>query len=371
MSTARVRAACGVFALCAITLSPKAASPVQAALFIAGCEPSQELGFVCGAERPEDLARIPGTKWLIASGFSDGAGLKLVDTESKSLRMAYTGERERIRFDRKTYKHCPGPPDAALLNVQGISLRSKGPSQHTLYATNHGGREAIEIFAVSSFGTTPVITWVGCVPMPAGTAANSVASYSDGTILATVLTHPGKTITDFVNGEVTGGVYEWRPGTTGFQLLAGTELPGNNGLETSRDDTHFYVVAFGWHSVLEYSRADSNRPVRKAVAPGFMPDNIHWDGDRLITAGMQLDEPACGGRRQVIDGQADMMRCHRGYVVAQLNPQTLEFSVLAYAEPNKHFNGVSAAVIVDRTMWLASYQADRIAYRQMPKLGTN
>ena len=366
MSTAKVRAACGAFIVCVFAFAPNAASPARAALPIAECEPVQELDFVCGAERPEDLARIPGTKWLIASGFSNGAGLKLVDTENKSLRTWYVGERKQNRFDRKTFEHCPGPLDVALFNVQGISLRSNGSMQHTLYATNHGGRETIEVFAVDARGPEPALTWIGCVPMPSGTAANSVAAFSDGTILATVLTHPGTTITDFVNGKITGGVYEWRRGSAGFRLLVGTELPGNNGVETSKDDMHFYVVAFGWHSILEFSRVNTSHPTRKVEAPGFMPDNIHWDGDRLIAAGMQLDEPVCGGRRKIIDGQADMMRCHRGYVVAQLDPKTLAFTILAYAEPNKNFNGVSAAVIVDRKLWLASYQADRIAYRSLP-----
>ena len=49
------------------------------------CTPSAALKFVCGAERPEDLALIPGTRWLIVSGFQNGAGLKLVDTAAGTL----------------------------------------------------------------------------------------------------------------------------------------------------------------------------------------------------------------------------------------------------------------------------------------------
>ena len=107
----------------------------------------------------------------------------------------------------------------------------------------------------------------------------------------------------------------------GFRLLPGTRLPGNNGIETSLDDREFYVIAFGWHAVVVYARDDTSQPLRKVTAPGFMPDNIHWDGSRLILAGMQYDEPACGGTRKIIDGKADDMRCHRGYTVAALEPQ--------------------------------------------------
>jgi hypothetical protein len=136
-------------------------------------------------------------------------------------------------------------------------------------------------------------------------------------------------------------------------------------LETSPDDQAFYVVAFGWHAVVAFSRAHPGKPAWQAVAPGFMPDNIHWDNGRLIAAGMQLDEPACGGTRKIVNGVADDMRCHRGYTVAQLDPATRTFRILAYAEPDPDFNGVSAAVIVDDELWLGSYQADRVAHRPL------
>jgi hypothetical protein len=114
---------------------------------------------------------------------------------------------------------------------------------------------------------------------------------------------------------------------------------------------------------VKFRRGGAPIQIARAQAPGFMPDNIHWDGDRLITAGMAHDEPACGGVRQIIDGAADTMRCHRGYVAAALDPETMRFQVLSYGEPNSAFNGASAAVIIDDEIWLGSYQSDRIAAR--------
>jgi hypothetical protein len=332
----------------------------------APCTPSGELHFVCGAEHPEDLAHIPGTPWLIASGFSDGAGLKLVDTRTDTLRRWYMGSVEQIRPDVAAFPDCTSAPDARLFNAHGISLRPRGEAVYTLYVVNHGGRESVEVFSVDADQPEPGLTWKGCVRLPAGMSANSVAAFRDGTILATVLTRPGTTITDFVKGRTTGGVFEWRPGTKGFQLIRGTELPGNNGLETSPDDKEFYVVAFGWHAIVAFSRTHPGKPRARAAAPGFMPDNIHWDEGRLLAAGMQLDEPACGGMRKIVDGKADDMRCHRGYSVAQLDPGTMTFSLLAYSEPNAYFNGVSAAVVIGNELWLGSYQADRIAHRPLP-----
>lgn len=333
----------------------------------ASCAPTAQLHFICGADKPEDLARIPGTRWLIASGFQAGSGLKLVDTRSRALSRWYSGSIDQLRPDRARFPDCPEPLDAAKFNAQGISLRSQSATAHTLYVANHGGRESVEVFAVDSARDTPALHWIGCVVMPDATPVNSVATFSDGAILASVLTRPGTTITDFVKGRVTGGVYRWRPGDSSFTLLPGTELPGNNGIETSRDDREFYVVAFAWRSILIYSRDDTMRPVREVTAPGFMPDNLHWDGDRLILAGMTHDEPACGGTRGLINDEADSMRCHRGYVVAELDPSTLKFQVVAYAGPDPIFNGVSAARIVDNELWLGSYQSDRIAYRRLSR----
>lgn len=358
-------------AACALTIQVLAfATKVQADAQRSTCQPSHAHQFVCGAERPEDLARIPNTRWLIASGFQEGAGLKIVDTRARTLRSWYTGKYEQVRARTDRFPNCASAPDPKLFNAQGIALRSSTPTTHTLYVANHGGRESVEVFEIDSSADEPTLVWAGCVLMPDATPVNSVAAFSDGTVLASVLTRPGTSITDFVKGRITGGVYQWRPGDVTFSLLPGTALPGNNGIETSKDDREFYVVAFPWRTVLVYSRYDTTTPVRRAIAPGFMPDNIHWDGDKLILAGMQHDEPACGGTRKLVKGEADPMRCHRGYVVAELDPMAMEFRVIAYAEPDPSFNGVSVARIVGDKLWLGSYQANRLAYRLLPEQGT-
>jgi len=358
---------CALLASGAGCRPPSEIAPPAAISAPVDCLPANGHAFICGAERPEDVARIPGTPWLVFSGFTDGAGLKLVDSRTRTLRRWYTGDSAQFDHDRRLFEACPGAPDAKLFNAQGLSLRNKDVNRHHLYVVNHGGRESIEVFRIESVSAEPLLYWIGCVLMPPATPANSVATYSDGTILASVLTRPGTSITDFVRGESTGEVYEWRPGDAAFRLLPGTQLPGNNGIETARDDSEFYVIAFGWHAVVVFSRRDTSRPLRQVVAPGFMPDNIHWDENRLILAGMQYDEPACGGTRKIVDGRADDMRCHRGYTVADLDPNTLAFSILAYAEPNPAFNGVSAARIVGDELWLAAYQGDRIAVRPLPR----
>lgn len=325
------------------------------------CLADSELAYVCGAEKPEDLIVLPETGWMIASGFAPGAGLKLVDTQTRKLQRWYTGSAEQVELDARAFPDCPGPLDPSLFNARGLSLLPLRPDVNRLLVVNHGGREAIEAFDVLTDGwKPPKLRWRGCLPMPAGQVGNSVAQFADGTVLVTVLTRPGTSIGDFMLGRATGGVWQRSLKDSEFRLLPGTELPGNNGIEVDPDQRRFYVVAFGWHAVVVFDREDTAQPVARIEAPDFMPDNIHWTGGRLLLAGMRLDEPACGGLRKVVNGKADPMLCHRGWVVGELHTSALRISTFAYGRPQMHFSGLSAAALIGHDLWLGSFQVGRI-----------
>jgi hypothetical protein len=347
------------------------------------CAPTNGLNFVCGAQNPEDLVPIPGTRWLIASGMKDGAGVKLVDTEAKTARLFYTGGPAQQRPDKKLFPNCPAPPDASTFNAHGIYLRrAQAPGLYRLYVVSHGLLESIQVFAVDVRSVEPSLTWTGCVPMPEGNkaytsadsqssssrvAANAVAAFSDGTIIATVPQRPGSTNVQRLRGEPTGDVVEWKPGTDSFRVVPGTQLAGNNGIEIALDEREFYVVSFGTHTVVVFSRQDPLKPLRQAQAPGFMPDNLRWSGDRLIAAGPMYDEPACGGTRLAVVDNPVLTSCHRGYVVAQLDPRTMAWTTLAYAGPNPKIAVVSTGVVMGETLWIGAASSDGIGYQPLPR----
>ena len=188
----------------------------------AACAPMGGVSFVCGARNPEDLVLIPGTRWLIASGMEAGAGLKLIDTNAKTARPFYTGELSQQHPDKKLFANCPAPPDAKRFNAHGIYLRRvRAPGHYMLYVVSHGALKSIEVFDVDASGVEPSLTWTECVPMPEGNkayanlgdqansrrlAANAVAAFSDGTIIATVPQRPGTTNKQRLNGGATGDV---------------------------------------------------------------------------------------------------------------------------------------------------------------------
>ena len=204
-------------------------------------------------------------------------------------------------------------------------------------------------------------------PPSSRVAANSVAAFSDGTIIATIPQRPGTTNAQRLRGESTGDVVEWKPGTDSFRVVPGTQLAGNNGIEISLDEKEFYVVSFGTHTVVVFSRRDPLKRLRQSQAPGFMPDNLRWSGDRLITAGPMYDEPACGGTRLAVVDNPVLTSCHRGYVVAQLDPRTMAWTILAYAEPNPKIAVVATGVVLGDTLWIGAASADGIAYRPLPR----
>jgi hypothetical protein len=328
----------------------------------ASCAPSGGLAFVCGVPNPEDLVLVPNTRWLIASGMAPGSGLHLVDTRAKTVRNLYAAGAPKTRADRTKFGSCPGPLDPAKAVLHGLSLRPAQNGLYTVYATNHGGRQSIEVFELDARAAAPSATWVGCVLMPDGLEANSVAAFTDGTLLATVLIMPGKSFADAFAGRITGAVYMWTPGSAGFKALPGTELSANNGIETSPDDREFFVVSTTTKRIVAFARSDPGKPLRSAQLAEFGPDNVRWTSDnRLITAGMIDNEPACGGAPKTEDG----IRCARGYVAATIDPKTMVVKELARGPATPAYTGTAIAMQVGDELWLGSFNADRLAYRAL------
>jgi hypothetical protein len=325
------------------------------------CAPSGGLSFICGLKAPEDLVQIPNTRLLIASGMQAGAGLSLIDTQAKTARPLFADGAAAFLPNRARFAACPGSLDPKAAELHGLSLRPGVNGNWTLYATNHGGRESIEVFEVQTNRGTVRAVWTGCVLMPQGLEANSVAAFTDGTILATVLTLPGRGFEDLLAGRPTGIVVQWRPGSAGFEQLRGTELAGNNGIETSADDREFFVAASGAKTITAFSRMDPSKPLRVAQLREFAPDNIRRSGSRLLTAGMIDDEPACGGAPKNFEG----IQCLRGWIADAIDPQTMAVTEVARGPRAAPFSGVATALVVGDEICISSFISDRLAYRSI------
>jgi hypothetical protein len=326
------------------------------------CAPSGGLTFICGVANPEDLVLVPNTRWMVASGMAPGSGLHLVDTQAKTVKNLYAVGAANQRADRTKYANCPGPLDPKQALLHGLSLRSAAGGRYTIYATNHGGRESVEVFELDASAPSPTATWVGCIPAPGKMSFNSVAAFNDGTLVATVLITPDKTFADAFAQRITGVVMQWMPGTPAFTALPGTELSANNGIETSPDDREFYVASTTTKRIIAFARNNTAKPLRFAQLKEFGPDNVRWTADnRLITAGMIDNEPACGGPPKDEAG----IRCSRGYVVVTIDPKTMAVTEVARGPATPAFTGTAIAMQAGNEIWLGSFNADRLAYRSL------
>ena len=325
------------------------------------CGPASGLEFVCGPKNAEDLVRVPGTPWIIASGMTAGASLTLIDSRNG----AYSGLHAQAKPDA-TFANCATPPDSAKAITHGLNLRAGANGHPTLYAVGHGAREAIEVFDVDATGAKPALTWKGCVPMPEGLAANSVASFADGSLVATVLVMPGKTFADSVAKRPTGAVYEWAPGKKDFALIRGSELPGNNGIEVSSDGKEIFVVSSGLQTIVAFAHANPTRQLRTTRPLPFTPDNVHMGEDgRLLTAGMKNDVPECGGAPGPQHSLEKLSTCPRGFMALAIDPKTMRDTLLAESPAIPTFSNATMVLTFDKQFWIGTFSGDRIAHGRL------
>jgi len=327
-----------------------------------GCKPSGGLEFVCGLKNPEDLVAVPGTKWILASGMAAGAGITAIDARDGSHSQVYPLDSPAAKHDT-LYTECLAPPDAAKLETHGLNLRVGANGRPTLYAVAHGARESIEVFDVETAGAKPKLTWKGCVPMPEGLAANSVASFADGGLVATVLLMPGKTFADSIARKPTGAVYEWAPGKHNFELIRGSELPSNNGIEVSGDGKTLFVVSSGFQTIVALAHQNPTMQLGTTQPLPFTPDNVHMGPNgKLLTAGMKNDEPACGGAPGPQHDLAKLSTCPRGFIAMSIDPATMKDTLYAQGPANPAFSNATMVLPVDNQFWIGSFSADRVGH---------
>lgn len=336
-----------------------------------GCKDSNEYSYVCGPVSAEDLVLIPGTKWIIASGFGGSVSLYLIDSQQKTWSDFYPGNAPRAVQDMATYGACAGSPDPGGFVAHGLHIRPGAEGHSTLYVVGHGEREAIEVFDVDANSDVPALTWKGCVMTPDGMAANSVAALADGSLLATIPLHTGASINEALAGRSTGAVYAWSPGDAGFAKVAGTEMPYANGIEVSGDGKEFYIASSGLQNVMAFSNTNPAQLLRSSETFSIIPDNLHVGRDgKLITAGLAISDPVCGDVSMSLDFDLqEFAACPRPFTVLAIDPQSMQTSILASSPTQKHFSNITMALQVGGELWIGTFAGDRIAYLSLQPSG--
>jgi len=246
-------------------------------------------------------------------------------------------------------------------------VRPGANGHSTLSVLGLGGPEAMEVFDVDASSERPSLTWIGCVMTPDGMEANSVASLGDGSLLATIPLHTDIPISDALAGKLTGGVYRWSPGDSGFTLVRGTEMPYANGIDVSADGGEFYVASSGLFTVAAYSNSNPARLLRTTQPFAFVPDNLHMGSDgNLLTAGLNVLDPVCGKVSQSEEFSLETFAsCPRPFTVLAIEPKSMQSQTLASGPANEHFSNITTALALGDELWIGTFAGDRIAYRSL------
>jgi hypothetical protein len=324
----------------------------------ADCAPDGKVKFVCGMLNPEDLVAVPGGDWVIASGMNGGS-ISLINTHDYRTLQAFPSANAQQRLDSRTYASCPGPLDPnekEKFSAHGINVRPGRGDVHTVYLVHHGFRESIEVFELDTKPKNPTFTWVGCVVAPESAALNAVAPLPDEGFVATNpyrRTEPNARNRALAGGD-SGEVWEWHS-AGGWKMIPGSEGPGPNGIEVSKDGRWLYINLWPASKVMRVSRGQT--PVKKDVIDvTFHPDNIRWQSDgSLLSAGHYaptIEKATECLRKKCPDAAAKVVR---------LDPKTMKAQEVVNYPSSDVFFGATAALQVGKEIWIGSVRGDRIA----------
>ncbi len=338
------------------------------------CAGAYDLEFICDLISPEDVVAIPYSNLVVVSGYQQGhnGGIHYVSTQDYSHTQVFPTANPRIRQNMETFGACPGPIDTVSegddFSAHGLNIKQVEEGLYWLYVVHHGLRESIEIFEIDSryqgavsTSSVPGFTWVGCVIAPESHSLNSVSPLPNGGFVVTVPFAPvesGEQV-DISGGAVQGIVWEWNP-TDGWIMIPGSESPGPNGIEASRDGEWLYVNLWASNQVMRLSRGRA--PVEKTVVDlTFHPDNIRWQDDgSLLTAGHGAE--SLPRILECLEVLCDDMTSQ----VARVNPDTLEVERIINIPANEHFFTATAALQVNNEIWVGSMRGDRVARYGLP-----
>jgi hypothetical protein len=321
----------------------------QAVAPSSGCHDEQGLTYLCDLSVPEDILTVGSTGLLLASGHRAPGHLYLIDPATRTQSELIHSAAFTLQHDTRAYPDCPGPLNLQAFDTHGLSLAETSPRHFSLYTTSHGAREAIEIYDLDLRGTTPVLTWKGCVLLQQDSYHNSVARLTDGGFVATRMRDQNFRGGGGAPVGITGHLVEWHPGGQP-QPLPGTELSLPNGIDVSKDERYIYVAAIGSQELVRFDRRTTPMTKRVVSVP-IRPDNIHWaTNGKLLTAGPNYVAPAvCSGAG-----------CATGWSVLEVDPETLAFTRLGGADQTAAMQAVSSAMRVGNDIWVGSND-DRVA----------
>lgn len=330
--------------------------------------------FILGVYNVEDMIQIPGTRWIVGSGvivYGPGMAdrfilkdyLHVFDAETE------TGGRVEpediaIRADTGSYPETITPPDWETFGPHGIGLGARKGNVITLYAINHGVREAVEVFDIDVSSERPRFTWVGSVLAPADGFIDAVAWIpgTDGFVVTALMDprDPHGSAAKQMKGEPVGWVREWHP-KGGWKTLPGTEnFSTPNGVIVSEDGRHVFVAASTGACIYRVTRGGTNPEVVSGKVAG-LPDNVRWSADgKSILIANHTEQPEKFVAAQIAALQTGG-NIYTPFNVQRMDPFSMKTEMVMPSGLYGAFGGGTTAIEVGKRLWLGSFKSDRVA----------
>jgi hypothetical protein len=333
--------------LCLVLLqAPAGAQPGAVNPSLLECGPHGKAEIICGTNAPEDFERTPDNRFLIVSkmGRGEDRGLDLFDLAARTFAAIPLSAGKKPGWGDDACKE----PVGGRIQPHGLSLSKRTSGEWQLYVVNHNTRESMEMYELLPDGTKWKLAWRGCVL--ASEPYNDVAALPDGSFAATRPQALQKEARNLFGGKPSGNVTVWTI-KGGEQVLPGSEYGYPNGILVSKDGRSAYISGWTTRDLHKYDLATKKEVARLELT--FMPDNLTWTpGDRILAAGIKGVSGNCPSDSSY--------PCMQGFVLAEVDPKTMESRPLYDNNGKALINGVSVAIEAGDAWYVGSFQGDRL-----------
>ncbi|MCB2107852.1 MAG: hypothetical protein KDE14_09145 [Rhodobacteraceae bacterium] len=337
---------------CIFTLISYASN--AAAQEIVGCAPSQGVEVICGLTKPEDIAALTDTDWLLVSELGDAA--------TPGNIVAYnTSDGTLLRLKARDDSAASDParvcgPMPERLRPRGFHVRMTGEGQYDVLLINVMGGQRIENYVVTLSDGDPALAWRGCVAVPDKFNVNDVAPLpGGGFVVSHMYDEPRTWLTTlkFIFHVDTGYAVSWRPGAE-WVKVDGSDVTFANGIEVNPDTGEIYLAGTYGEELVAID--PSKNRVRRVSMP-IQPDNLTWQTNGKILAVGHTGIPIWGTRKcRALAGKP----CSFDFAVIQIDPRSLSRKVL-FADRRGAIPGPSVALGHDDAIYLGTVFGDRIS----------
>lgn len=289
----------------------------------------------------EDLIALPDSEWIVSGSMAGGpakpGAVYAVNSKTAKPTKLYPVAGAPLR----EAAGCGKEPAPENFEAHGISFVPGDKGAGILYVINHRGRESVEIFDLApgkKASAPPSLKWRGCVVAPEGALMNSIAALPSGAFYVTATPDAATKSANL------GDVRSWSP-DKGWGAVFDSEMAYSNGIVASPAGDKLYVSAWSGSRVIELTLGD--KPTRRALPLGFMPDNLRWAPDgKLLAAGH-----AANSREGIVACfNAGKETCPVQSFVARIDPAT--FTVDCEIGVGSNFS--TTAIIARDQVWLGT-----------------